>query len=90
MCGINTAYGEIAGSKPATLPPARQEPSKTLGTADIIGAQADTKNNGAFTWMKRRQVRKTNANDDIEGCKADSLRRCVSTKRNVNPLAPAY
>ena len=40
--------------------------------------------------MKRRQVRQICANDDIEGCKASTLKRAVSTKRNCNPLVPEY
>ena len=90
MGGVNTSYGTIAGSKPASLPAKKDLMNRTIGTADIQGAQADTKNCGAFTWMKRRQVRQINMNDDIDGCKAGTLKKCFSSKRNVNPLDPAY
>ena len=29
-------------------------------------------------------------NDDIDGCKAGTLKKSFSSKRNVNPLDPAY
>ena len=61
-----------------------------MNTADISGAQADSKNCGAFTWMKRRQVRAICTNDDIEGSKADTLKKCATTKRNCDPLNPDY
>ena len=89
MCGINTSYGAIYGSKPSSIPPARKNPER-FGTQDIIGAQADTKNCGAFTWMKRRQVREICTNEDILGSKASTLKRAVTTKRNCNPLNPEY
>ena len=61
-----------------------------MNTADISGAQADSKNCGSFTWMKRRQVRVICTNDDIEGSKADTLKKCATTKRNCDPLNPDY
>ena len=88
--GLNTSYGAIEGSRPISMPRARQDPGRTMGTNDIAGAQADTKNCGAFTWMKRRQVRGICTNDDIEGSKADTLKKCATTKRNCNPLDPDY
>ena len=88
MIKANTSYGEIAGAKPAGLP--NEVKDRVYGTQDINGAQADTKNAGAFTWMKRRQVRPANKTDDIPGGQADTLRRCVSTTRQSNPLVPDY
>ena len=38
MCGINTSYGAIYGSKPSTIPKARQNPERLFGTQDIPGA----------------------------------------------------
>ena len=88
---MNKSYGKIEGNKPAGIPaPKKDLMNRTIGTADIAGAQADTKNAGAFTWMKRRQVREINKNDDIIGCQADTLKRAVATKRNINPLDPDY
>lgn len=57
---------------------------------DIVGAQKNTRNKGAFTWMDRRQTRATNETKDILGGQADTLKRAPVGKRNVNPLEPNY
>ena len=50
---INNDYGKIDGSKPAGLPKSRAG-VRNLNTLDIDGAQNDTRNKGAFTWISRR------------------------------------
>jgi hypothetical protein len=85
-----TAYGDIAGSKPAGLPAAKKGENLNLNTTDILGAQANTKGKGPFTWCSRKDVREMNKTSDIEGCKADTLKRAPDTKRCLNPLDPSY
>ena len=88
----NTNYGWIEGSKPMVFvnPDKKTTGERCLNTADIIGAQPDTKTKGPFTWMDRRDVRLINRVDDIAGCGPDTIRRAPNTKRNLNPLIPEY
>ena len=69
---------------------ARNSGERCLNTTDIVGAQTGSKNKGPFTWMDRRDVRKINQVDDIERCGPDTVMRGPKTKRNLNPLEPAY
>lgn len=86
---FNSSYGAIPGGKPAGLPRAVSG-VRNLNTQDIDGAQQDTRNKGAFTWMDRRQTRSINVTSDIAGCQADTLKRAFVGKRNLNPLEPNY
>lgn len=51
---LNDQYGAIDKSKPSTLPPAVSG-VRNLDTKDIGGAQANTKNVGAFGHYQRRE-----------------------------------
>lgn len=55
-----------------------------------MGATADTKRKGPFTWMERRQTREINKTDDIAGCAASTVQKGPDTKRCLNPLSPEY
>ena len=62
--------GEVAGSKPYCLPPAKNDKRlvASLRTDDIIGAKASTKGMGVFAENhERKQFRDMNRTDDIEG-----------------------
>lgn len=86
---LNVGYGAIDGAKPAGLPKAR-EGVRNLNTEDIQGAKTNTRNQGAFSWMQRRQVRPINKNEDIIGSQADTLKKAFVGKRCLNPLEPIY
>ena len=86
----NTSYGFIHGSQPMSYLKSHTTGERCLNTADILGAQPDTKKLGAFTWMKRRDVREINRVNDIDGCGPDTHKRGPNTKRVTNPLEPAY
>ena len=88
-CQLNKTYGAIEKNKPAGLP-TKKVGERSLNTLDIVGAQPDTKRQGPFTWMKRRQVREVNVTSDIQGGQADTLKRACTTKRCLNPLEPSY
>lgn len=63
----------------------------SLRTEDIIGAKAGTKGLGVFAENhERKDVRKMNRTDDIEGAHSGSLRKGVKTNRVTHPLDPNY
>lgn len=88
--------GEIKGSKPTELPKQKKDPnlqpSASLLTQDIDGAQAGSKfKQGIFAdSFNRREYRETNKTEDIEGANAGSLKKSPTTKRVSNPLDPNY
>jgi hypothetical protein len=51
---VNRSYGPVQGSKPSDLTKEVRD-QKGLGTGDINGAQAGSKNRGMFTWKAREQ-----------------------------------
>jgi hypothetical protein len=87
---LNTEYGAVKGSKPATLPEPRAG-CRNLNTADIKGAGAGTKRLGAFYEHQRKdEPRNLTSNEDIQGTKPGSLKHAIQTDRITNPLAPEY
>ena len=88
---LNPSYGVIDGNKPCALP----NPIggvRNLETADVKGAQSDTKRLGSFTHYQRRadQIRAVGRNDDVDGSKCGSMLRGIVTVRTTNPLVPVY
>ena len=64
---------------------------KGLGTADITGAQAGSKNKGMFTWKSREQFgQMPKVYNDVPGCNPDTVKKAITTNRNLNPLDPQY
>ena len=88
---LNKKYGPIDGNRPCALPGAIPG-GCNLTTTDVAGAQADTKRIGPFTHYQRRadQIRPVGRNDDVEGSRAGSLKRGITTIRATNPLQPDY
>jgi hypothetical protein len=63
----------------------------SLKTGDIIGAMASSKGLGVFgDNHQRREVRRLNRTDDIEGAQSGSLKKGTTTIRRTNPLDPSY
>lgn len=76
--------GDVRGSKPNVLPPARQDANFTntsLNTKDIHGCRVGTKGLGNFHTRERRGIRDTNQIADILGAQPDSLKKCPQSKR---------
>jgi hypothetical protein len=85
--------GDVVGSSPNGMPPARKDDRliASLRTDDIIGAKAGTKGvRGLDNGMQRSPERQVNRTDDIEGAQSGSLRKCPRTNRVSNPLDPSY
>jgi len=89
--------GEVEGSKPKPIPNVKKDPniqpSSSLFTQDINGAQAGSKYRlGAFggEGLQRSTFGRTNNLEDIDGAFSGSLKKSPPTKRNVNPLNPNY
>lgn len=75
------------------MPPPRQDPRllASLRTEDIMGAKSSTKGLGVFAENhERKDFRRTNQTDDIEGARAGSLKKGPTTNRISNPLDPEY
>ena len=91
--GNSVEIGEVEGSKPYVLPPAKQDKrlAASLRTEDIIGAKSSTKGMGVFAENHdRKDYRQINRTDDIDGAKAGSLKKGPTTTRISNPLDPTY
>jgi hypothetical protein len=64
---------------------------RNLQTKDIIGAEADSKSKGQFTYYQRRDPPKQlTQNEDIPGSKCGTLKLAIITERQTNPLNPEY
>ena len=50
---VNAKYGEVKGAQPQVLPPARAG-VRNLNTADIKGAEANSRRLGNFTHHQRK------------------------------------
>ncbi|CAD8088661.1 unnamed protein product [Paramecium sonneborni] len=59
--------------------------SLSLYTQDITGAQSDT-----VKKIPKESLKMTNNTQDIYRAQADTVQRGMSTKRQTNPLQPAY
>lgn len=83
---------DLKHTMPRKLPPARDGPFYSLTTADIEGAWPGWKPPHAMQppLEKRRHFRNTNFVADIVGAQADTVAHCIRTKRETNPLDPAY
>jgi hypothetical protein len=85
--------GEVTGSKPNVLPPARKDErflQTSLTTKDIDGCASNTKGLGNFHSRERRAFLKTNTISDIFGACPGSLKRGPVTERCLHPLMPTY
>lgn len=78
--------GKIEGSKPQSLYPFIHKDPKNLKVSDILGAQSGTRN-------KINRFNSMNFNlmlSDLKKSHAGSLKKCIVTKRQTNPLVPEY
>ena len=87
---VNKSYGAIKGQRPTSM--ARDvQGQKGMQTSDINGAAAGSKTRGNFTWKTREQFQSMpKAYNDCPGVSVGTLKRSIETKRQVNPLNPAY
>lgn len=74
-------------SKPKPLKKYIQHGTFSLSTMDISGA---TSKFAPHNVRPRREFRNLTTTQDIEGAQADTLKRCMTTLRETNPLAPVY
>ena len=86
----NKSYGTIPGMQPSVLAKEVAE-NKGMQTSDIHGAQAGTRTLGMFKNKLREHFgQMPKSYNDIPGNKADTLKKCMTTDRHLNPLDPAY
>ena len=91
--GTKCTIGQVPGSLPNVLPPARQDQefvATSLKTKDILGCATSTKGIGSFHTRPRKDVKQTNITSDIIGCAPDSLKKAPVTIRQTHPLDPDY
>jgi hypothetical protein len=74
-------------SKPKPLKKYIHNGTFSLSTMDISGA---TSKFASHNMRPRREFRNLTTTQDIEGAQADTLKRCMTTLRETNPLAPVY
>lgn len=76
---ITKEIGQIQGNKPANKFENFNTPPYSLMTKDIEGAES-----------KKREHQNPVSKEEIQGAKATTLKRGMSTKRQTNPLQPKY
>ncbi|KAM3146328.1 hypothetical protein pb186bvf_001673 [Paramecium bursaria] len=90
--GNKMTVGQVDGSRTKQLHPIQinKFASSSLATQDIHGAQAGTHSQQFLRYNERKDYRSTNNVKDIEGVSAGSLKKGITTIRQLNPLQPAY
>lgn len=72
------------------MPPPRAG-VRNLNTADIKGAEANSRRLGNFTHHQRKdEPRHITQNEDIVGSKCGTVKKSIITTRQLNPLEPSY
>ena len=85
--------GPIKGNAPSVLPPARKDPNflkTSLQTADITGCKTSTKGLGNFHSRERRAYLNSVNTLDVHGAQPGSLKRGITSDRQLHPLMPNY
>lgn len=79
-------------SKPRKLPTGKNVPFYSLYVDDIEGTKAGWKPSNVLNppIEQRRDFKRTNALDDIQGAQANTVRHTIQTQRVTNPLEPDY
>jgi hypothetical protein len=89
--GKLSQIGFVDGSRPRELVRNLTAPhSRNFTTKDIDGARTGTVGVGPLGSRDRKEARSPTDISDIDGAKAGSLRKGISTMRQVNPIWPQY
>jgi len=84
--------GKVEGSCPKELHPKVVNKTQlfSLINQDIDGSQVNTTGNQIIKSKQRRDLRNINLTKDIPGAQASTLKKGITTKRQLHPLVPDY
>ena len=95
---VNSNYGDIGNHNKQQIPHyVNRRSDLNSSTHDIEGAKANSYNDRRYflnvpilTIQQRRSLKDSLNNTDIPKATASSLKKGISTNRQVNPLMPQY